>query len=62
MNFQHILILFLLFLFSAFLFPDMNAAAEAYRGTLQVFVVRLPLLWISSVLVVLGYEIVGGKE
>lgn len=62
MNYQNILITLLLFLFSAFLFPQMNTAVEAYTGTLQGFVYQLPLIWVASVLVVLGYEIVGGKE
>jgi hypothetical protein len=60
MNYQNMLILFLLFLFSAFLFPQMDAALQAYTGTLQDFVRRLPLIWLASILVVMGYQIVGG--
>jgi hypothetical protein len=60
MGFEKTLLVLLLFIFSVFLFPSMVTAVEAVSvmEPLQPIVIRLPLIWLGSLLVIMGYSVI----
>jgi hypothetical protein len=64
MGFVSFLVSFLVFLFSVFLYPDLETAINLVSTSepLQSFIVRLPLIWLVSVTVFMAYSLLDGLK
>lgn len=64
MGYVKFLMSLLLFLFSVFLFPELETAVGLVSTgePLQSFVLKLPLIWLVSLIVVMAYSLIDGVK
>lgn len=64
MGYVKFLMSLLLFLFSVFLFPELETAVGLVSTgePLQSFVMKLPLIWLVSLIVVMAYSLIDGVK
>ena len=64
MGYVKFLVSLLLFLFSVFLFPELETAVGLVSTgePLQSFILKLPLIWIVSLIVVMAHSLIDGVK